>query len=116
MRAAGARLADGGAGSRSLRLNVCWTQLMLAPEHADISEVTSITPLLPVSRAVERFIEPGSDAVCERCGEQLKFVARAKGRQVIANVYVDARWDRVEHYHDHCYQEAGEPYGEARAS
>jgi hypothetical protein len=77
--------------------------------------VSSVTPVLPVSRAVVRFIEPGNDAVCERCREQIKFLARSKGRQVIANVYVDERWDRVEHYHDECYQEAGEPYGEARA-
>jgi hypothetical protein len=76
--------------------------------------VTPVTPLLPQSRAVVRFIEPGNDAVCERCGEQVKFVAKSKGRQIIANVYVDGRWDRVEHYHDHCYQESGEPYGQPR--
>jgi hypothetical protein len=77
--------------------------------------VTAVTPVLPVSRAVSRFVEPGNDAVCERCGDQVKFVARSKERQVIANVYVDARWDRVEHFHDLCYAEAGEPYGPARA-
>jgi hypothetical protein len=68
-----------------------------------------------VSRAVVRSIEPGNDAICEHCGEQLKFVARSKGSQVIANVYVDGRWDRVEHYHDACYEETGEFYGPARA-
>jgi hypothetical protein len=41
----------------------------------------------------------------------VKFVARAQLRQVIANVYVDGTWDRVEHYHADCYQESGEPYG-----
>jgi hypothetical protein len=83
--------------------------------RADISIVSSVTPVIRASRAVVRFIEPGNDAVCELCGEQVKFVARSKGRQVIANVYVDERWDRVEHYHDSCYDSAGEPYGEARA-
>jgi hypothetical protein len=88
---------------------------MLASERADISGVTSVTPVIPVSRAVVRLIDPGNDAVCERCAEQVKFVAKSKARQVIANVYVDERWDRVEHYHDACYEDAGEPYGPARA-
>jgi hypothetical protein len=48
------------------------------------------------------------------CRAQVKFVARVKSYQIIANVYVDARWDRVEHYHEDCYIEAGEPYGPAR--
>jgi hypothetical protein len=26
---------------------------------------------------------------------------------------VDGRWDRVEHYHQACYREVGEPYGSA---
>ncbi len=76
--------------------------------------MTTVSPVLPVSRAVVRSIEPGNDAICEHCGEQLKFVARSKGSQVIANVYVDGRWDRVEHYHDTCYEDAGEFYGPAR--
>jgi hypothetical protein len=88
---------------------------MYVQEKADISIVSSVTSVIRVSRAVVRFIEPGNDAVCERCGEQVKFVARSKDRQVIANVYVDERWDRVEHYHEGCYEAAGEPYGEARA-
>jgi len=28
-------------------------------------------------------------------------------------VYEDGVWNRVEHYHDECYREAGEPYGTA---
>jgi hypothetical protein len=42
-------------------------------------------------------------------------VARAQLRQVIANVYVDGTWDRVEHYHADCYLEAREPYGAAES-
>ncbi len=71
-------------------------------------------PVLPVSRAVVRPVEAGEDAVCEHCRTPVKFVARLKGRQVIANVYRDGRWDRVEHYHEPCYQQAGSPYGPAR--
>ncbi|MBV9663536.1 MAG: hypothetical protein JOZ37_06185 [Actinobacteria bacterium] len=64
------------------------------------------------SRAVERAIEPGNSAICAHCGQPVKFVARAQLRQVIANVYVDGTWDRVEHFHADCYVEAGAPYGE----
>ena len=63
------------------------------------------------SRAVERLVEPGNSAVCAHCRAPVKFVARAQHRQVIANVYVDNTWDRVEHYHYDCYEEAGQAYG-----
>ncbi|MGH9063113.1 MAG: hypothetical protein ACRD0L_03920 [Acidimicrobiales bacterium] len=68
---------------------------------------------MSLSRAVMRLIEPGNTAECAHCGLPVKFVARAQGRQVIANVYADGTWDRVEHYHAACYEEAGEPYGPA---
>jgi hypothetical protein len=64
------------------------------------------------SRAVERTIEAGNTAICAHCGEPVKFVARAHLRQVIANVYVEGTWDRVEHFHADCYRAAGEPYGQ----
>lgn len=63
------------------------------------------------SRAVLRRIEPGHTERCDHCGEHIKFRARHKQNRVICNVYVGDRWDRVEHYHDHCYQNAGEPHG-----
>lgn len=63
------------------------------------------------SRAVERPIEAGNSATCSHCGTAVKFIARQQGRQVIANVYEDGVWQRVEHFHAQCYQEAGEPYG-----
>ncbi len=63
------------------------------------------------SRAVERLVEPGNSAVCVHCRQPVKFVARAQHRQVIANVYVDGSWDRVEHFHSRCYEAASEPYG-----
>ena len=86
----------------------------VVPWATDKCGVTSVTQLLRLSRAVVRLVEAGNDAVCEHCRAPIKFLARAKERQVIANVYVDGRWDRVEHYHDGCYQQTGEPYGPAR--
>jgi hypothetical protein len=68
------------------------------------------------SRAVVRPIEPGNSAMCAHCGAPVKFVARAQLRQVIANVYEQGTWNRVEHFHAECYSEAGEPYGDADAS
>ena len=67
------------------------------------------------SRAVQRRVEAGSSAMCAACGDQVKFTAKVLKHQVIANVYVDGKWDRVEHYHAECYTEAGQPYGEAAA-
>ena len=63
------------------------------------------------SRAVVRFIEAGNSAVCACCDEAVQFKARVKTQQVICNVYVDGRWDRVEHYHRDCYDAADQPYG-----
>ena len=82
---------------------------------ADKTGVTTVGQLVPVSRAVLRLVEAGSDATCRHCMAPVKFVARAKARQVIANVYEDGRWARVEHFHEECYERAGQPYGEARA-
>ena len=65
------------------------------------------------SRAVARPIEAGNAAVCALCDEPVKFKARDRGNQVIANVYEKGTWNRVEHYHLECYLQAGEPYGTA---
>ncbi len=69
--------------------------------------------VLKHSRAVMRTVEAGNSAACALCHEPIKFVAKERQRQVIANVYVKGEWDRVEHYHHQCYLDAGEPYGEA---
>ncbi|MBW3575131.1 MAG: hypothetical protein KY450_09730 [Actinobacteria bacterium] len=63
------------------------------------------------SRAVLRPVAPGSCAVCPGCATAVKFAARVRKHQVIANVYVGDRWDRVEHYHPECYGKAGDPHG-----
>jgi hypothetical protein len=64
------------------------------------------------TRAVVRGVEPGNDVRCVRCGKQIKFAARTHPRQVIANVYLDGAWNRVDHFHEECYLDAGEPYGQ----
>ncbi len=65
------------------------------------------------SRAVIRTIEAGNSAICVVCGKPVKFSAKARLQQVIANVYVDQVWDRVEHFHAECYEAVGRPYGSA---
>ena len=65
------------------------------------------------SRAVTRLIEAGCTADCPYCLERVKFRARHRDQQVICNVYENGVWQRVEQYHEACYTEAGEPYGEA---
>ena len=58
-------------------------------------------------------IEAGNSAMCAHCREQIKFQSKVRLQQVICNVYEDGKWLRVEHYHEACYTEAGEPYGPA---
>lgn len=53
--------------------------------------------------------------MCVHCDQQVKFSAKVKRQQVICNVYVQGRWNRVEHYHLECYHDAGLPHGEAAA-
>ena len=68
------------------------------------------------SRAVLRSIEAGNFAECAHCGERVKFQAKVRKQQVICNVYVGGRWDRVEHFHAECYDAGGEPYGTPSAA
>ena len=68
------------------------------------------------SRAVVRNVEAGSSVSCASCDERVKFQAKVRHQQVICNVYVKGVWNRVEHYHAACYDEAGEPYGSADAA
>ena len=72
------------------------------------------------SRAAIVEIEGGSNVWCAHCGELIVFVARRRTDQIVANVYIKDKWDRVEHYHHgprhdpsgSCYLAAGSPYGE----
>lgn len=74
---------------------------------------------------------------CVGCGETISYTPPSGGRWVICNVYEPCtpcvtavkkgqtvkdcrrcqgrmtRWDRLEHWHTTCYDEAGEPYGKA---
>ena len=76
---------------------------------------TTLSPARLGSRAVLRRVEAGNLALCAHCGEQVKFAAKQNRQQVIANVYVDDRWDRVEHFHEECYDLAHAPYGDVQA-
>ncbi len=49
--------------------------------------------------------------MCVHCRAQVKFAARVQLKQVIANVYDKGVWQRVEHYHADCYEQAEKPYG-----
>lgn len=72
---------------------------------------TTTSPPATTSRAAQRRVEAGSSVMCVTCDEQVKFAAKQNRQQVIANVYVESRWARVEHYHAECYEAAGSPYG-----
>lgn len=63
------------------------------------------------SRAVIRTIDAGNSAYCSHCDELIKFRAKIRAQQVICNVYVKSKWDRVEHFHAECYEKADEPFG-----
>lgn len=66
---------------------------------------------MPGTRAVLRQIEAGNTRVCEGCGKAVIFRAKQSLQQVICNVYVDGKWNRVEHWHPGCYFDAGSPHG-----
>jgi hypothetical protein len=55
---------------------------------------TTLPPVTASSRSALRRVEPGNLALCTVCDEQVKFAAKITRMQVIANVYVDGRWDR----------------------
>lgn len=80
-----------------------------------MSSTTASTPAM-VSRAVQRRVEAGSSVICVACDQQVKFAAKLNRQQVIANVYVEGRWTRVEHFHAECYEGAADPYGPAAAA
>ena len=75
--------------------------------------MTNATTFRLGTRAVLRRIDPGNEAFCAACGEPVRFVAKSKRPQVICNVYEQGKWNRVEQYHEECYQQAGEPHGTA---
>lgn len=65
----------------------------------------------PKTRAVVRKIDPGFDDFCVHCDTYIKWASLKKQFQVIANIYVDGKWNRVEHFHAPCYELAGSPHG-----
>ena len=83
-----------------------------APKTSRASKTSAATRK---SRAVVRDVEAGSSVDCSHCGERVKFQAKVRNKQVICNVYVSGTWNRVEHFHLACYEEARSPHGEAEA-
>ena len=63
------------------------------------------------SRAVLRLVEPGSMVDCIHCGDRVKFQAKMRHQQVICNIYIKNVWERVDHFHAPCYDEADQPFG-----
>ena len=63
------------------------------------------------SRAVTRTVDAGNSAYCAVCDELIKFRARIRADQIICNVYVANKLDRVEHFHPEGYKKAKAPYG-----
>jgi hypothetical protein len=76
---------------------------------------TTTTTVTLASRAALRRVEAGNLAVCAHCDQQIKFAAKQHRQQVIANVYVEGTWNRVEHFHEECYELAGNPFGPLNA-
>lgn len=66
---------------------------------------------IPGTRAVERLVAAGCLAQCVGCDTPIKFIAKVRGKQIICNVYSDAKWNRTEHFHHDCYIHAGQPHG-----
>lgn len=70
------------------------------------------------TRAVLRVVEPahsGVEALCVACNEGIVWSARKKQTKVVCNIYDNGIWNRVDQFHDSCYSDAGQPYGEAIA-
>lgn len=63
------------------------------------------------TRAVLKEIVSGTDVACAGCGGRITFAPRKRSSQVVCNVYAGGRWARIEHFHEQCYAEAGEPHG-----
>lgn len=75
---------------------------------------TPSTKSVFTSRGVRRRVEPGEGNSCATCTQQIRFSSKVAAHQVIANVYENGIWRRVEHFHEECYFSAGTPYGDAR--
>jgi hypothetical protein len=79
-----------------------------------MSLIQQAQPSVFTSRGVRRRVEPGEGNVCSKCGDPIRFSSKVPAHQIIANVYENGVWKRVEHFHEQCYFEAGNPYGSAR--
>jgi hypothetical protein len=83
----------------------------MASKQSASTKTAAKTSQKRASRAVIRTIDAGNSAYCSHCDELIKFRAKIRAQQVICNVYVKNKWDRVEHFHAECYGLAEEPFG-----
>ena len=58
-----------------------------------------------------RAVIPGTYVDCAWCNQRVSYSAKTRPNQIIANVYCDGKWNRVEHFHEECYYRAESPYG-----
>lgn len=70
------------------------------------------------TRAHVRAIEAGAEDICPDdrggCGKTVKFLAQIPlryRRRVVANIYWQGKWNRIEVWHLLCYVAQGMPYG-----
>lgn len=70
-----------------------------------------VTPPTTSSRAALRAVIPGTYVDCASCNQRVSYSAKTRPNQIIANVYCDGKWNRVEHFHEECYYRAESPYG-----
>lgn len=92
-----------------------------------VTEMTVTVGIKPDSRAVTMLMKYNDNQECTSCGRSVMFTQGTSNIWVLANVYVDCdhsekecarclgygrRWDRLEHWHEVCYEGEGKPYGE----
>lgn len=68
------------------------------------------------TRAVEKNLLSGNQEYCsyEFCSYPRHIIiskTRFPIKEIIANVYFEDKWQRVEHFHSDCYDKMGNPYG-----
>lgn len=97
-------------------------------EGAEYSQpVTDQIGTRPDSRAVTMIMKYNDLQECASCKKSVQFTQGTSNIWVIANVYVDCdhydsicrlclgygrRWDRIEHWHEACYEADSRPYGD----
>ncbi len=67
-----------------------------------------------ITRVVVRRVEERNEFECNKCEKQITFNAKHRPKQIIANVYDDdGMWQGTYIYHEVCYEQIGQPHGQA---